>query len=87
MNLVGLGITRGKKAHNAATGNENYTYWVYNPNLPLETQTIIVAANEYDVTQDGFYLGVVTAYCNGTTVCPSFVSYGPWDFGGAGSAP
>lgn len=92
-NLVGTAITNGTKTYNSSTGNQNYTIWVYDTNaadfLGIEVvATIIVAANEYKVMEDNFYLGVVTAYCaNYYPTCPDWISFGAWTYGGPGNAP
>lgn len=90
-NLVGAAITNGTKVYNTNTGNDNYTIWVYDTNAAAFadiywTATIVVAANEYKMMADNFYLGAVTAYC-ANEQCPAWISDGAWTYGGPGSAP
>jgi hypothetical protein len=83
-----MALQRGRQLYDSQSNNTEFRVVVYD--VPLyETDGIyfsvnlLVAANLYQVMENNWYLGIITAYCPGYTgACPEFVDYGQVGYGG-----
>ncbi|MHB8324629.1 MAG: hypothetical protein ACYDEA_01755 [Candidatus Dormibacteria bacterium] len=81
-NILQWAVEDGYKWFNSGTNNYNYGISVYNVPVYdstgyLEWTHVLLAANLQTVMQDGYYLGVLTAYCPPSSgLCPWWVTDG-----------